>query len=291
MHTSKSILSNDLLHQIFGSSRYSIVINTVIIFIGSLLILYFIVRPIIKIILDVLDFRYLQKQDYTFLEITPPSRTIKSTLATSELFSVVYGLCSIKSKKNRLLGHKNIMSFEVYSTRKVGIRFVVRLPKSKRHSFEQQVASYLPDSQFRITKDYLPTKFSSGQSVGLMEFTETSSFAHPLANKDTLSQHDPIAYLTGSMTQLEPNELISFQIIVSPASRHRVSKIQNKLINGRATNMQRKPWHYPFILLFKLLQFAMAVFRAIFEMIGEVVNGSSNTTALYHYTLGLLQTI
>ena len=27
------------------------------------------------------------------------------------------------------------------------------------------------------------------------------------------------------------------------------------------------------------------------EMIGEVVNGSSNTTALYHYTLGLLQTI
>jgi hypothetical protein len=188
---------------------------------------------------------------------------------------VVYGLCSVRSRKDRLLRRKNVLSFEVVSTRQEGIRFIIRLPKDKVATFKQQIVSYLPDSKFKIVKDYLKDEDLS--KLGLMEFKQTGHFAYPMANKEILSQHDPIAYITGSMAKLEAGELISFQVVVSPALQSIANNARNKLIVGKMNNKRRKLWQYPFILLYRLIQLAMALFRVVLEGIGEITSGSTTT--------------
>ena len=280
MSVSKPALKLDLTHHIFGSSHLYVIINSIVIIVFGLVLLflvfYYLIRPIAKQILDALDFKSLNRNKYVILELTPPSQSRKSAHATTQLFSVVYGLCAVRTRKDRLLRHKTVLSFEVVSTRRDGIRFLIRLPKDKLTVFEQQIVSYLPDSRFKVVSDYLKNIDDISQ-IGIMEFKQTGHFAYPLANKEILSQHDPIAYITGSMAKLEANELISFQVVVSPASQSIANKARNKLISGQVTKKRRKLWQSPFIFVYRLIQLAIAILRVVLEGIGDMVSGSSST--------------
>ena len=70
--------------------------------------------------------------------------------------------------------------------------------------------------KLRIILDTLKSDQIVESSVRLVELKLSSNFALPLETQKTLSENDPISYLTGNMTNLKKDELISFQIVVSP---------------------------------------------------------------------------
>ena len=129
--------------------------------------------------------KYNTKQQTVLLELTPPVVSRKSPDATEHLFSVLYNLGRMVSQKDKFLGRSRLFSFEVIATRREGIRFMVQLAENDTDSFEQQLASYLPDVRFKIVKDPLD-RITGKIPVTVTEFHQARHFAYPLSSHDAL---------------------------------------------------------------------------------------------------------
>ena len=197
------------------------------------------------------NFRYQLNQKSIILELTPPAFTHKTPLATEQLFAVLHVIGRSRSWRESLLGRTSSFSFEVVSTRSEGIRYLVRLAEEDVPVFQKQLAAYLPDVHFKQVDDYLETALASNPSMRLMEYKQARHFAYPLASHDSLAQHDPVAYITGSMTKLAPDELIAFQMVLSSISPREVHRLRNKLAVGKDPNLYGKEKH----VLTRLLRF------------------------------------
>ena len=269
-----AVIHYNLFQQIFGTSLLSFFINLVFIIIVGIIVLpviyNYLILPISSLILDIPEFKRLAEQDKVFLELTPSLSSLKSTTATAELFKVIYGFSVISSTKDKLLRHKNILSFEVVSTRSDGIRFIVCLPRKKLSSLTQQLVSYFPDIKFKQIKDYLPKDINPDE-VSLLEFKQLGYFAYPLADKSELSIHDPLSYIVGSMTKLKSDELISFQIVMSPASKRVAINAREKLISDGVTK-KRSILSLPARFIYKVVKVSLKILfgtiYAILSMFG-----------------------
>jgi hypothetical protein len=193
---------------LIGTSPAARLLNIPIIIIGGSLFIWFIILPIVRIILDVLDYRRLRERKLVFLELTPPHISTKSPLATTELYDTIHGLLSSVTHKERLFNRKHVLPLEVYATREEGIRFRAALDPADVELFQQLVISYQPQIQFREVKDYM-TAALNGQDFRILEFAQTNHFAYRLAAHDNLKQHDPMAYITTAMTKLGEHELLA----------------------------------------------------------------------------------
>jgi hypothetical protein len=186
--------------------------------------------------------KYRANRKTVLLELTPPVTSRKSPDATEHLFSVLYNLGRSITLKDKILGRSRIFSFEVVATRREGIRFMVQLDDTDRESFQQQLAAYLPDVRFSVVKDPLKS-LSSNTSISVTDYKQARHFAYPLASHDSLSQKDPIAYLTGSMTKLENGELVAYQMVVSPCISSQANRIRNRLILGKDPGLSKLRSH------------------------------------------------
>lgn len=188
------------------------------------------VAGVIILILNILDFRHLLRQKAVFLELTPPANANKTPEATKHLFSVLHGLEASRTLLEKLLRRKVAFSLELASTKQEGIRYVMRVPESDASTFEQTILSYLPDAKLRRVDDFMPE--SVGNRVRVVELKQTGHFAYPLHTQLSLDQHDPMAYLTGTMTKLLPGELVGFQIVASPTKVHEAGVITNRMMHN-----------------------------------------------------------
>lgn len=261
----------NFFQHIFGTSRTSEVINTAIVIFGLTLIIVFVVLPIARLVLDALDFRRLRSRSKVFLEITPPAVSTKTPHATAQWLGALHGLLR-NSRTDRLLHRKRLLPLEVVSTRTEGIRYIAQLNPQDVAIFKQLLVSYLPTVRFREVQDYLPA-FEKASEVRIMEFKQAGHFAYSLAPQDILSQHDPIAFIAGAMTKPLPDELIAFQLVLSPASSRVAAKVRSKLIHGEDAGLQRRAWHYPFIIFWKLFRFVFSIFTSLLEVIGDELSG------------------
>ena len=284
MYIANSVHQVNLFQHIFGTSRTSEVINSVIVIFSLILVSKFIILPVSRLVLDALDFRRLRKRKLVFLELTPPSVNTKTLLATAQMVTAIHGLISMGTRKDRWLHRKRVLSCEFVSDRAGGIRFIVPLDPGDVAQFKQLAVSYLPDIKFHETKDYL-TAVLSGRSFRVLEFRQTHHFAYRIAVQDALNEHDPIGYIMESMAKPLPDELTAFQLVMSPASTRVSDKVRNQLLNGQDSSLHRKLWHYPFILLWVVVKAIMAVFGGILEMIGDEVSGvhSARKSSTYQY--------
>ena len=105
----------------------------------------------------------------------------------------------------------------------------------------------MPDVRFKIVKDPLD-RITGKIPVTVTEFHQARHFAYPLSSHDSLSQKDPIAYLTGSMAKLEQDELIVYQMVVSPFMSRQVNRIRNRLIKGKGPGLIRSKPNINFLL-------------------------------------------
>lgn len=225
--------------------------------------------PIFLVLLDYLDFRHIQKKERVFIELTPPGISVKSSHANSQLFAVLHGLYSINSFKDRLLRRKQAISLEVVSTRKDGIRFIACVPRSSISSFQQTVVSYLPHIQFKEIPDYLLDE-TNGKYGQLVEFKLWRHFARPLRSHDALAQHDPIAFITGSLAKPEPGEILALQFVLTPADPREARRVHNKLLVGKEPGLTELSWKLPFQLLLKLFLLQFKIAGALIEGIAEI---------------------
>ncbi|MGH7203678.1 MAG: hypothetical protein ACREHC_04515, partial [Candidatus Levyibacteriota bacterium] len=171
------------------------------------------------------------KQEQVFLELTPPALTEKTAYTTQQLFSVLHNVGSQRSFMDRLLGKKNLFSFEIVSTRTEGIRYLIKVTPEDADIIKRNIISYLPQAQVKEVKEYLPEKLNISQ-VKIIEFKLKKHFAFPLAKQNILNEHDPVAYITGMMTKLLPGEFISFQILVAPTVTHETALLTHKILNN-----------------------------------------------------------
>ncbi len=196
----------------------------IIIFVLCLSIIVFLFRRLVYLIRVV-------REDQILLELTPPAFTQKESYTTQQLFLVLHDIGRQLSFSDRLLGLKMLLSFEIVSTKKEGIRYIIRATSSQKDSVKRAVVSYLPQVRVKEVADYIPQNIDSSQ-IRIGEFSLKKHFAFPLAKQNVLSKHDPVAYITGMMTQLQPNEIVSLQIVTSPTISEQTNVISNKILRN-----------------------------------------------------------
>ncbi len=157
------------------------------------------------------------KEESILLEITPPSNADQSSYSTEQLFTTLHSLGSQISSLQGLLGKKKQYSLELVSTKNEGIRFLLRTNSYDAPIIERNISAYLPGVTIKKTTDYLTgIKENFNKSSKIVELRLTKNFVLPLQKQSVLSEHDPIAYITSHMTKMLDEELISFQIILTP---------------------------------------------------------------------------
>ena len=88
-------------------------------------------------IIALINRRYLKNRDMIWLEVTPPATITKTPEATEQLFSVIHGMYSARILKDRLLKRSPVMSFEITSTKKDGIRYLIHVEKSRAEALQK----------------------------------------------------------------------------------------------------------------------------------------------------------
>ncbi|HEU5187986.1 MAG TPA: DUF87 domain-containing protein, partial [Candidatus Saccharimonadales bacterium] len=225
---------------------------------------------ILIVILNFLDTRSIAKQPSAFIELTPPANTDKTPEATKQLFAVLYGLEASRTFLDRVLRRKVVFSLEVVSTKQEGIRYLLRVPESDVANFEQAIISYLPEIRLRRVEDYLPDTIK----CRVVELKQTGHFAYPINTQLSLSQHDPMAYLTGIMTKLSPDELMGFQIVASPTKVREASAIAGRLMHNDELVYKLGKSKLPAGKLFDAIN---SILFGILDGIGDMVSGPSRS--------------
>lgn len=166
----------------------------------------------------------------TFLELTFPAATAKSAFATEQLHILLSSTVKYFGFWDRAAAHKKPYSLELVSTRDDGIRYVLMIPTREVKTVQHDLISFLPGLKVRQIEDYL--SLFQDTSISIVELKLGADFVLPLQDHKALAEHDLMAYLTGHMTKLAPDELIAFQIVTTPifsATHHRVFRKLNEM--------------------------------------------------------------
>lgn len=155
-----------------------------------------------------------QEVEYTFLQLAFPSDTTKSAYATEQLHILLRSTVQYPRFWQRLAAQKQPSSLELVATRDDGIRYILMIPKQEADVVRRTLLSYLPGLKTSEVDDYLPVVTHLPKRVA--ELKLVSDFVLPLTDHRTLSEHDPIAYLTGHMRNLLADELVAFQVVAVP---------------------------------------------------------------------------
>jgi len=224
--------------------------------------------------------RYSLDQKSVFLELTPPAITDKTAYTTQQLFSILHQAGSQKTFMDKVLGKKALFSFELVSTREKGIRYIVKTNERNASVLERTLVSYLPQVRIKQVTDYLVPSLSSHQAA-VIEFKLTEHFALPLKKQTTLEQHDPVSYLAGMMTKLATDELVSFQVIISPIKTNQTELLSRRILRNEDilssfhSSSSSGFLHIVSVLLQGLLKLCYVIVSQLTWAITELFHGSS----------------
>lgn len=221
---------------------------------------------LIAVILKVFRIRRLLARKLTYLELTPPSQSDKTREATQRLFSVLHGLKDGRTSFDKVFGHQSVLSLEVTATREQGIRYIICAAESEVTNIAQTVATYLPD--VRIKR--IDTPQSSRGRV--LDIKQIGHFAYPLHAHQAYDQHDPMAYLTGAMTKLAVDEVMTFQIVVAPVNVREAGAIAKRIFHNEELLYQLGRKQVP--LVGRILGSINDVLFSILDSVGDAVSPS-----------------
>lgn len=217
----------------------------------ALLLLYF----YFQIIRAYLFIKQLKEKSILF-EIKPLKNTEQSSYTTQQLFAILHGLARQRTFLNRLFDIQKTYSFEIVSTKNGGITYYTRIGEDDADLVKKTLLSYLPGISVKDTTDYL--ELLTKQHKRISSYRLSRHFAYPLKHQEDLASHDPIAYLTGSMTKLSDDDLTAFQVVLSPlrkSSLPDVSRISHLIYSGKdiVSNLGNDASSNPVVVLFKML--------------------------------------
>lgn len=201
-------------------------LTNVLPFIAKVFVIGIVIFVVLLVLRKLYNFVRLLRKESVFLEITPPAKTDRVPGATAQLFTALHGLGSSLKWYEHLLGHSETYSLEIVSSKKDGIRFLVQVSKDKVESAKQAITAYVPDVKVKAAKDYDSVKGK------VTAYKQQKHFAFPLAGHEMLEQHDPIGYLTSAMTKLSDDEMISFQLVISPIRSRQADNLREKILSN-----------------------------------------------------------
>jgi len=209
-----------------------------------LFIIVFITFILVSLIRKILRIKKAITEPSMLLELTPPSFTEQESYTTDQLFSIIHAIGNQRSFKDKIIGTKTKFSLEIVSTQNQGIRYIVRTSPKQVNTLRKNLLSYLPYLRVKIVNEYLPedTENLKKYFYKIIEFRLSKHFAFALKKQSELERHDPIAYITGMMTKLSPNELISLQLVLTPTSNKGTKRISNLISsNGDVIKYLKTP--------------------------------------------------
>ncbi|MDO8591573.1 MAG: hypothetical protein Q7R60_01440, partial [bacterium] len=169
-----------------------------------------------------------------FFELTPPKNIAATTAGTTQLFQVVAGILEQGGWLQRLLLQSPALSFEIVSQKESGIRYLIRVPVSLATVMERTLRASLPGLRIQQAADYLAAEMARPYKVRMLEFKQSRHFAFPLRQIADLEQGDPLAFMTGQMTQLADNELLALQLVIGPTNNWAYNWLHHKLNHLRS---------------------------------------------------------
>lgn len=180
------------------------------------------------------NFYRISHEKRTFIEITPPHVSEKSSYATEQLFVV---LEDFLSKRTRHFEPRGVLSLEIVSTKEEGIRYILSVHSQGADTLQRHIASYLPEVRIKqVESPVAPLENSNGTQYSIIEFGQQRHYAYPLQQQTDISQSDLVAYLIGSVNKLQDDEATIVQLIISPHYSRWTRKLYNKILNkGYAT--------------------------------------------------------
>lgn len=177
-------------------------------------------------IVKLINRRHLKQRDMAWLEVTPPASVAKTPEATEQLFSVVHGMYATRRVKDKLLDRSPVLSFEISSTKRDGIRYLIQVEKLRADALQKAITAYIPDAK---VKEIDPPQQASDY---LLEFKETGHYVLPLTLTSAFAQHDPLSYVTSAMTKLGDNDSVTLQLVVMPVKLREASSLARKILGN-----------------------------------------------------------
>lgn len=184
------------------------------------------------VVRTIINRRYLLSRDMVWLEITPPANIAKTPEATEQLFSVIHGARAARQLKDKFYSRSPVMSFEIVSTRKDGIRYLAQVEKKHSKNVRKVITSYIPDSKVK------EIEYDNSDADKTIEFKETGHYVLPLTLTSAFEQHDPLSYIIGAMAELNDDERITLQLVATPI-RSREAEILSHKILGNENILQQ----------------------------------------------------
>lgn len=205
------------LKWIFGDTPLEVATSTFYLSIICYVAWRLILRPIYRVFADIWGFWRQSRSLSVCLEITPPTTSEKSSLATEQLFGII----------KKLIGKHETLSLEIVSSYESGIRYRIQTPPHAVDALQRHIASYLPEARFEIFEE--TSAEQSYAAYRVFDIRQFRHYAYPLQAQDQLGDSDPIAYITGAMVKLEPGESIEMQMVIAPYSSRKTLKLYNEI--------------------------------------------------------------
>lgn len=184
---------------------------------------------IILIILLVFLFRrrpdeeevYNDVRNPVVMQILVPRENEKAALAAEQMFASIHGVLGGNTRGS------DVVSFEIASTDENGIRFFVIAPQHLSRFIEGQIYAQYPNADIEYIQDYakIPTeKDNIFVTSGEIEMEKDSIF--PIKTFRSF-EVDPLAAITGAMSELNRYEQVWLQVIVRPVANYWQAKSKN----------------------------------------------------------------
>jgi len=224
----------DTLLNFLGDTFFERIFSAVILVTVGYFAYRWVLEPVYTSLRGMWNFWKMRDKPAVFLEITPPTHSEKSPLATQQLFSIL----------QQFTDDGIVLSLEMVASRKEGIRYLVRLHPDDAPALQQQLASYLPEAQFRVLDELSQSEEATQHPFRrVYEIKQSRHYAYPLQAHEDLTQSDPVAYIAGAMTKLKPDETMTMQLILAPHHSYWTNKIRSAIHSKGYAIVERK-WLY-----------------------------------------------
>lgn len=184
----------------------------------------------ISVVRRLLAKRYRKKLPFVTLELTPPAFTDKAMMANEQLFVALHNLHFAQSFYEKLLRVTCSYMLTIVSTRAEGIRLQVQVREDQAGIIEKTIHAFLPEVKIsQLTNDTIPTQ---GKFRKRLYFSQSMHYAYPLQPTKLLETHDPLTYITGAMTKLEPGESIAYSLTLEPTVVPDAVRLSGKILSN-----------------------------------------------------------
>lgn len=224
---------------------------------------------LLKLMKAVLNRHYLKKRDMVWLELTPPASIDKTPESTMQLFSVIHGLRTVRTLTERVLGRNPVMSLEITSTKQAGVRYLMQVPQPQSKSIQKAVIAYVPHAKVQVV-EYQPKEIDK-----VVEFSQQNHYVLPLTTPQAFEQHDPLSYMTAAMTQLDSDEQLTMQLVVTPVHLNEATRLSRRILGNE--DILQYVSRGKFSSLGKVSGIMNGALIAATDTIGEVHSGSTSS--------------